>query len=103
MEQRQHTKLLLTKKKVIIKERNLNPRASLKFESSRLKQMRATTTKLIYRIWKEYYSSSDLGSNDCEENDVKEIKSRKIKNRVRMKRRLFWFPRMHQKLLLQLK
>jgi DNA (cytosine-5)-methyltransferase 1 len=72
MEQRQHTKLMLTKKKAIIKERNLNPRAFLKFEA-RSKQMRATTTKLIYRIWKEYYSSSDLGSNDCEENDVKEI------------------------------
>lgn len=73
MEQRKHTKLLLTKKKVIIKERNLNPRSSLKFEASRLKQMRATTTKLIYRIWKEYYSNSNMGSNDCGENDGKEI------------------------------
>lgn len=35
--------------------------------------MCATTTKLIYRIWNDYYSSSDLGPNDREENDVKEI------------------------------
>ncbi|XP_057863874.2 DNA (cytosine-5)-methyltransferase 1B [Cryptomeria japonica] len=58
MEQRHHTKLFLTKKGVIVKGKNLNPRASARPETVSKQAMRATTTKLINRIWSEYYSSS---------------------------------------------
>eukprot|EP01018_Ginkgo_biloba_P018917 Gb_24436 [translate_table: standard] len=75
MEQRHHTKLVLTKKKaVIVKEKNLNPRAAiLRPDASKRKQMRATTTKLINRIWSEYYSNSDFSFKDSEDNSTKEI------------------------------
>eukprot|EP01018_Ginkgo_biloba_P000890 Gb_34186 [translate_table: standard] len=81
MEQRHHTKLVLTKKKVIIKEKNLNPRAIVRPDTTKQKAMRATTTKLINRIWSEYYSSSaseeakdlvDNGDKDVEEQEYQE-------------------------------
>ncbi|KAH9315101.1 hypothetical protein KI387_023728, partial [Taxus chinensis] len=75
MEQRHHTKLFLTKKQLIVKQQNLNPRASVRPETTK-KAMRATTTKFINRIWSEYYSGSvsdevkeDNGEKDEEEQD----------------------------------
>ncbi|KAH7279981.1 hypothetical protein KP509_37G046300 [Ceratopteris richardii] len=56
MEQKHHVKLVTLKKRIIKKGRNLNPRAGLSPDGKRPKPMRATTTKLINRIWSEYYS-----------------------------------------------
>jgi DNA (cytosine-5)-methyltransferase 1 len=57
MEERHHTKWLVKKKKIVPKgEPNLNPRAAMAPVVSKRKVMQATTTKLINRIWGEYYS-----------------------------------------------
>lgn len=58
MKQRHHTKLSFTKKGVIVKENNLNPRDNAWPETISKQEMRATTTKLINHIWSEYYSIS---------------------------------------------
>lgn len=55
MEERHHTKLTM-KKLVIQREANLNPRALAGPLVPKRKPMRATTTKLINRIWGDYYS-----------------------------------------------
>lgn len=60
MDQRHHTKLALTKKKVIVKAKNLNPWAISRLDTTKPKEIRATMTKLINRIWSEYYSCSAL-------------------------------------------
>lgn len=71
MEQKHHVKLLMIKKKLIKKGRNLNPRAGLHPDGTRPKPMRATTTKLINRIWSEYYSTdSPVGGETDETADV---------------------------------
>ncbi|OMP01120.1 hypothetical protein COLO4_12145 [Corchorus olitorius] len=58
MEERHHTKWLVKKKKVVQKsEPNLNPRAAMVPVASKRNVMQATTTKLINRIWGEYYSN----------------------------------------------
>ncbi|XVF16901.1 hypothetical protein REPUB_Repub10bG0070900 [Reevesia pubescens] len=58
MEERHHTKWLVKKKKVVHKsEPNLNPRAAMVPVASKRKVMQATTTRLINRIWGEYYSN----------------------------------------------
>ncbi|KAK2367307.1 DNA (cytosine-5)-methyltransferase [Trifolium repens] len=58
MEERHHTKWLVKKKKVMPRsEPNLNPRAAMAPVVSKRKAMQATTTKLINRIWGEYYSN----------------------------------------------
>ncbi|OMO90364.1 hypothetical protein CCACVL1_07400 [Corchorus capsularis] len=58
MEERHHTKWLVKKKKVVQKsEPNLNPRAAMAPVASKRNVMQATTTKLINRIWGEYYSN----------------------------------------------
>ncbi|CAN6476016.1 unnamed protein product [Victoria cruziana] len=56
MEQMRHTKLVM-KKVTLKREANQNPVAGLKLDSVRRKTMQATTTKLINRIWGEYYSN----------------------------------------------
>ncbi|KAF3779370.1 DNA cytosine-5-methyltransferase 1B [Nymphaea thermarum] len=56
MEQMRHTKLAM-KKVTLKREANQNPVAGLKLDSVRRKTMQATTTKLINRIWGEYYSN----------------------------------------------
>ncbi|KAM7482009.1 hypothetical protein LguiB_006592 [Lonicera macranthoides] len=58
MEERHHTKWLM-KKKVTLnkKEENLNPRAAMPVVVSNRKAMPATTTRLVNRIWGEYYSN----------------------------------------------
>jgi len=55
MEQKHHTKLVFSKKKLIKKGRNSNPRA-LQPDAKKQKPMRATTTQLVNRIWSEYYA-----------------------------------------------
>ncbi|KAK7283728.1 hypothetical protein RIF29_13469 [Crotalaria pallida] len=58
MEERCHTKWLMKKKKVIPRsEPNLNPRTAVASIVSKRKAMQATTTRLINRIWGEYYSN----------------------------------------------
>ncbi|KAK7380171.1 hypothetical protein VNO78_32642 [Psophocarpus tetragonolobus] len=58
MEERHHTKWLVKKKKVMPRsEPNLNPRAAVGPIVSKRKAMQATTTRLINRIWGEYYSN----------------------------------------------
>lgn len=67
MEQKHHVKLVTSKKKLIRKGRNLNPRAGLRPDGTRPKPMRATTTKLINRIWSEYYSVYAPDGGETEE------------------------------------
>ncbi|XP_004287724.1 PREDICTED: DNA (cytosine-5)-methyltransferase 1-like [Fragaria vesca subsp. vesca] len=57
MEKRHHTKWEVNKKILQKSESNLNPRASMGPVASKRKAMQATTTKLINRIWGEYYSN----------------------------------------------
>ncbi|XP_010549723.1 PREDICTED: DNA (cytosine-5)-methyltransferase 1-like [Tarenaya hassleriana] len=57
MEARHHTKWVVKKKKILLKEPNLNPRAGMAPVASKRKAMQATTTRLINRIWGEYYSN----------------------------------------------
>lgn len=58
MEKRHHTKWEVKSKKILQKsESNLNPRASMGPVDSKRKAMQATTTKLINRIWGDYYSN----------------------------------------------
>ncbi|KAL1212909.1 DNA (cytosine-5)-methyltransferase 1 [Cardamine amara subsp. amara] len=56
MEQRNHTRWNIKKKKILQKGLNLNPRAAMAPVVSKRKAMRATTTCLINRIWGEYFS-----------------------------------------------
>lgn len=60
MEQMHHTKMVVSKKTVIRKGRNLNPRAHLQPDARKSKPMRATTTKLVNRIWSTYYTRFSL-------------------------------------------
>nr|AQM49847.1 methyltransferase 1 [Boechera holboellii] len=56
LEDRHHTKWIIKKKKILQKELNLNPRAGMAPVSKR-KAMQATTTRLVNRIWGEFYSN----------------------------------------------
>ncbi|KAL2556502.1 DNA (cytosine-5)-methyltransferase 1 [Forsythia ovata] len=73
MEERRHTKWLVKKKKIVLRnEPNLNPRAAMAPVMSKRKVMRATTTRLIYRIWGGYYSNHSL--EESNEGTVFEVK-----------------------------
>ncbi|GAA0163095.1 DNA methyltransferase [Lithospermum erythrorhizon] len=74
MEERHHTKWLMKKKKILQRnEMNLNPRAAMGPVVSKRKAMQATTTKLINRIWGEYYSNySPEVSNEGVACDIKD-------------------------------
>ncbi|PQQ02005.1 DNA (cytosine-5)-methyltransferase 1 [Prunus yedoensis var. nudiflora] len=72
MEERHHTKWLVKKKVVEKSESNLNPRASMAPVVSKRKTMQATTTRLINRIWGEYYSN--YSPEDSKEGDIGEKK-----------------------------
>ncbi|WVZ14483.1 hypothetical protein V8G54_012049 [Vigna mungo] len=73
MEERHHTKWLVKKKKVLLStEPNLNPRTEMGPIVSKRKAMQATTTKLINRIWAEYYSNHL--PEDSKEGSVCELK-----------------------------
>lgn len=76
MEERHHTKWVIKKKKMMQRfGQNLNPRASMA-PSVKRKAMQATTTRLINRIWGEYYSnySPEVSKEvvDCEVKDDEE-------------------------------
>jgi DNA (cytosine-5)-methyltransferase 1 len=71
MEQKRHTKLVMKKKTQVMRGENLNPIASMG-PASRRKVMRATTTRLINRIWSEYYAHHF--PEDSKEGDVNETK-----------------------------
>ncbi|GLT76699.1 hypothetical protein SLA2020_483440 [Shorea laevis] len=72
MEQRHHTKWLVKKKMVLKKEVNMNPRAAMQPVVSSRKAMPATTTKLINKLWGEYYSN--YLPEDSKEADACELK-----------------------------
>ncbi|KAK1370563.1 DNA (cytosine-5)-methyltransferase [Heracleum sosnowskyi] len=71
MEERSHTRLLVKKRKIEDKERNLNPRGDMEPVVSKKSAMPATTTRLINRIWGEYYSN--YLADDMDE-DTQEMK-----------------------------
>ncbi|RRT61362.1 hypothetical protein B296_00030319 [Ensete ventricosum] len=74
MEERHHTKLVMKKRVTMQKEANLNPNAVLKPVLSKRKVMRATTTRLINKIWGDYYSIYfPEDSKDSEAHDSKEV------------------------------
>ncbi|CAI5949593.1 unnamed protein product [Closterium sp. NIES-64] len=76
MEMRSHTELKVSMKKAAMivasrgsngrgggdggSARNANPAAALRPDASKRKPMRATTTQLVHRIWKEYYERFGL-------------------------------------------
>ncbi|XP_020091881.1 DNA (cytosine-5)-methyltransferase 1B-like isoform X3 [Ananas comosus] len=81
MEERRHTKLLMKKKVLVQKGANLNPSASMGPILSKRKVMRATTTKLINRIWGDYYSNYfPEGSKEGGGNEAKEIEEEQEEN-----------------------
>ncbi|CAI5459943.1 unnamed protein product [Closterium sp. Yama58-4] len=85
METRSHTELKVSKKKAAMivanrgsngrgggdggSARNANPAAALRPDASKRKPMRATTTQLVHRIWKEYYERFGLKRDECAEAD----------------------------------
>ncbi|XAR69644.1 DNA (cytosine-5-)-methyltransferase [Bertholletia excelsa] len=77
MEERHHTKWLVKKKIVQKSETNLNPRAAMAPVVSKRKVMQATTTKLINRIWGEYYSNYSPEDSkeriNCQVEDEEEV------------------------------
>ncbi|CAL5329866.1 unnamed protein product [Camellia sinensis] len=76
MEERHHTKWLVKKKAILEKEANLNPRAAMAPVTSKRNAMPATTTRLINRIWGEYYSN--YSPEDSKESDTCAIKDDEI-------------------------
>lgn len=72
MEERHHTKWLVKKKVVQRDEPNLNPRAAIAPVTSKRKAMQATTTRLINRIWGEFYSN--YSPEDMKEGSNSEVK-----------------------------
>ncbi|KAJ7517728.1 hypothetical protein O6H91_21G038100 [Diphasiastrum complanatum] len=61
MEQKHHTKLMFSRKKVLLRKgKNLNPRANSRPDGTKRKPMRATTTRLVHRIWSEYYAKFNV-------------------------------------------
>ncbi|KAM4106402.1 hypothetical protein ACB094_04G063100 [Castanea mollissima] len=81
MEERHHTKWLVKKKKVVPKgEPNLNPRAAMAPVASKRKVMQATTTRLINRIWGEYYSH--YSPEDSKEGTACDLKEEKEEDEV---------------------
>ncbi|AEE82708.1 Met2-type cytosine DNA-methyltransferase-like protein [Arabidopsis thaliana] len=71
-----HTKWIIKrKKKILQKGKNLNPRAGLAHVVTRMKPMQATTTRLVNRIWGEFYSiySPEVPSEAIHEVEEEEI------------------------------
>ncbi|KAI7755349.1 hypothetical protein M8C21_026116, partial [Ambrosia artemisiifolia] len=71
MEERHHTKWTVKKKKIELKQANMNPRAAMGPVISKRKAMPATTTRLINRIWGEFYSNYSPEEVKEGESDVK--------------------------------
>lgn len=84
MEERHHTKWLVKQKLVLKKEMNLNPRAAMGPVVSSRKAMPATTTRLINRIWGEFYShyspEDTEDGNDCEVKEEEELEEEQEDN-----------------------
>ncbi|MQL91974.1 hypothetical protein Taro_024602 [Colocasia esculenta] len=59
MKERHHTKLDMRKKMTLKRGANLNPSASMVPVKSKRTMMRATMTKLINKIWGDYYAKHD--------------------------------------------
>ncbi|XP_010442374.1 PREDICTED: DNA (cytosine-5)-methyltransferase 1-like [Camelina sativa] len=57
LEDRHHSKWIIKTKKILQKKENLNPRAGMAPVVSKRKSMQATTTRLVSRIWGEFYSN----------------------------------------------
>lgn len=76
MEQKHHTKWLVKKKLMLKKEANTNPRAQLQSVVSKRKAMPATTTRLINRIWGQYYSN--YSPEDTKEKEANEVKEEEV-------------------------
>ncbi|CAA2934361.1 DNA (cytosine-5)-methyltransferase 1B-like [Olea europaea subsp. europaea] len=84
MEERHHTKWLVKKKKLLLRgEPNLNPRGAMAPAISK-KAMQATTTRLINRIWGEYYSNyspDELNEGiNCEVKEEDEVEEQEEKD-----------------------
>ncbi|TVU44569.1 hypothetical protein EJB05_04014 [Eragrostis curvula] len=73
MEERRHTKLVMKKKSQTMRGENPNPSAKMG-PILRRKLMRATTTRLISKIWGEYYATHfPEDTKEQDENKEKEI------------------------------
>lgn len=72
MEQRHHTKWTVKKKAILTKAENMNPRATMGPVVSKRKAMPATTTRLINRIWGEFYSN--YSPEEVKEGDLVNVK-----------------------------
>lgn len=73
MEDRGHTKLALKKKSQVARGENLNPSAKMAPISKRT-LMCATTTKLVSKIWGDYYATHfPEDSKEGDENDEKKV------------------------------
>ncbi|KAF5803309.1 putative DNA (cytosine-5-)-methyltransferase [Helianthus annuus] len=72
MEERHHTKWTVKKKKIELKQANMNPRAAMGPVVSKRKAMPATTTRLINRIWGEFYSH--YSPEEVKEGDSVDVK-----------------------------
>ncbi|KAL5196611.1 hypothetical protein ABZP36_000123 [Zizania latifolia] len=80
MEQRRHTKLVMKKKVQVMRGENLNPSATMG-PASRRKVMRATTTRLINRIWSDYYAHHfPEDAKDGDANEAKEVDDEQEEN-----------------------
>eukprot|EP00897_Mesotaenium_endlicherianum_P010338 jgi/Mesen1/9332/ME000061S08775 len=68
MTERRHTKLKISARKKILARsvRNSNPRASMRPDATKARPMRATTTKLVQKIWKAYYEREAALAGDGE-------------------------------------
>ncbi|CAM0870689.1 unnamed protein product [Alopecurus aequalis] len=81
MEERRHTKLSMKKKSQAMRGENLNPSAKMGPVEKR-KLMRATTTRLVSKIWSDYYAThfpEDSKEGD-ENNELKEIEEEQEEN-----------------------
>ncbi|CAL1381124.1 unnamed protein product [Linum trigynum] len=73
MEQRKHIKWVGNKKLILQKSQtNLNPQANMGPVVSKRKAMQATATRLINRIWGEYYSN--YSPEDLQEETTEKVK-----------------------------
>ena len=79
MEERRHTKLLVKKKKVVHESQpNMNPTAAIAPVMPKRKITQATTTKMINRIWGEYYLN--YLPEDSKEGDTCVVKEEEEEN-----------------------
>ncbi|KAK2987011.1 hypothetical protein RJ640_024909 [Escallonia rubra] len=73
MEKRNHTRLTVKEKLILKKSPNWNPRAAMVPVVSKRKLMPATITRLINRIWGEFYSN--YSQEDLKDEDSLEVKT----------------------------